>query len=130
MVRAGRMFNDVLDNDQSVAEHAMQEIQKLYTIERNCKEQNLSFEAIKAMRHEQGDGILYFIGMNYLPRIFQLILLPFFEVRPITIVFYNRYVISGSFQNGPDNRNALLESFCERTTTIFIIVFLPLLVLH
>lgn len=62
MAHARRMFNDALDNDQAVAGHAMQEIQQLYAIERNCKEQNLSFEAIKAMRQEQSVPILNALG--------------------------------------------------------------------
>lgn len=62
MAHARRMFNDALDNDQSVAEHAMQEIQKLYAIERNCKEQNLSFAKIKAVRQEQAVPILGSLG--------------------------------------------------------------------
>ena len=53
MAHARRMFNEALDNDRVVAEHAMREIQKLYAIERNCKEQNLSFDAIRTIRQEQ-----------------------------------------------------------------------------
>ena len=62
MAHARRMFNEALDNDKVVAEHAMQEIQKLYAIERNCREQNLSFEAIKAIRQEQSVPILEALG--------------------------------------------------------------------
>jgi transposase len=62
MAHARRMFNDALDNDRAVAEHAMQEIQKLYAIERNCKEQNLSFDKIKAVRQEQSVPILTALG--------------------------------------------------------------------
>jgi transposase len=62
MAHARRMFNDALDNDRIVAEHAMREIQKLYAIERNCKEQNLSFDAIKTIRQEQAVPILAALG--------------------------------------------------------------------
>jgi transposase len=62
MAHARRMFNEALDNDQAVAEHAMQEIQKLYAIERNCREQNLSFDEIKTARQEQSVPILTELG--------------------------------------------------------------------
>ena len=62
MAHARRMFTQALDNDKSVAEHAMQEIQKLYAIERNCREQNLSFDAIKTVRQEQSVPILDALG--------------------------------------------------------------------
>lgn len=62
MAHARRMFNDALDNEKSVAEHAMQELQKLYAIERNCREQNLSFDAIKAVRQEQSVPVLNALG--------------------------------------------------------------------
>jgi transposase len=62
MAHARRMFNEALENDQSVAEHAMQEIQKLYAIERYCKEQNLSFDATKAVRQEQSVPVLNALG--------------------------------------------------------------------
>ena len=42
MAHARRMFNDALDNDEPRASHAMQQIQKLYIIERICKEQDLN----------------------------------------------------------------------------------------
>lgn len=62
MAHARRMFNDALDNDRIVADHAMREIQRLYAIERNCKEQNLSFDAIKTIRQEQAVPILAALG--------------------------------------------------------------------
>jgi transposase len=62
MAHARRMFNDALDNNRAVAEHAMQEIQKLYAIERSCKEQNLSFDEIKTVRQEQAVPILGSLG--------------------------------------------------------------------
>lgn len=62
MAHARRMFNEALDNDQAVAAHAMQEIQKLYAIERNCKEQHLSFDVIKSVRQQQAVPILTALG--------------------------------------------------------------------
>jgi len=50
MAHARRMFNEALDNDYERASHAMEEIQKLYTIERISKENNLNFEELKAVR--------------------------------------------------------------------------------
>ncbi|MBA3830280.1 MAG: IS66 family transposase, partial [Taibaiella sp.] len=62
MAHARRMFNEALDNDKSVAEHAMHEIQKLYAIERSCKEQNLSFDEIKYVRQQQSVPVLTSLG--------------------------------------------------------------------
>jgi transposase len=62
MAHARRMFNDALDNDRAVAEHAMQEIQKLYTIERICKEDQLSFAETKAVRQLKSVPILIELG--------------------------------------------------------------------
>jgi len=53
MAHARWMFNEALDNDLAFAAHIMQEIQKLRVMVRNCKEQNLSFDAIKTVRQEQ-----------------------------------------------------------------------------
>jgi transposase len=50
MAHARRMFNEALDNDYKRASHALEEIQKLYTIERISKENNLNFEELKAVR--------------------------------------------------------------------------------
>jgi transposase len=62
MAHARRKFNDALDNDQGVAGHAMQEIQKLYAIERICREQHLSFDEITAVRQQQSVPILTALG--------------------------------------------------------------------
>jgi transposase len=62
MAHARRKFNDALGNNQTVAEHAMQEMQKLYGIERKCKEENLSFDEIKAVRQQQSVPILNELG--------------------------------------------------------------------
>ena len=63
MAHARRMFNEALDNDRRVAEHAMKEIQKLYSIERTIKEQSLSFEGRKAVRQQQSVPILQSLGI-------------------------------------------------------------------
>ena len=46
MVHARRMFIEALDNDEDRATHALEEIQKVYTIEQICKESNLNFEEL------------------------------------------------------------------------------------
>jgi hypothetical protein len=50
MAHARRMFNEALDNDYERASHALEEIQKLYAIERISKENNLNFEELKTVR--------------------------------------------------------------------------------
>lgn len=62
MAHARRMFNEALQNDESRAGYAMKEIQKLYAIERNCKEQNLSVDEIKTVRQHQSVPILTSLG--------------------------------------------------------------------
>ncbi len=62
MAHARRMFNEALQNDESRAGYAMKEIQKLYAIERNCKEQNLSVDEIKTVRQQQSVPILTSLG--------------------------------------------------------------------
>jgi transposase len=63
MAHARRMFNDALDNDEVRASHAMGEIQKLYTIERICKEQQLNFAEIKEVRQRKAVLILRNLGL-------------------------------------------------------------------
>ncbi len=58
MAHARRMFNEALENDETRAAYAMLQIQKLYAIERNCKEQNLSFDEIKTVRQLESVPIL------------------------------------------------------------------------
>jgi transposase len=58
MAHARRMFNEALENDQARAGHAMKEIQKLYAIERTCRQQNLSFDEIKTVRQSESVPIL------------------------------------------------------------------------
>jgi transposase len=62
MAHARRMFSEAIDNDQVKAEYALQEIQKLYMIERVIKEQNLSFAEIKAFRQVKSVPILAALG--------------------------------------------------------------------
>jgi transposase len=63
MAHARRMFNDALDSDQARATHALQEIQKLYIIERTCKEQQLGFAEIKEVRRLKSVRILRDLGL-------------------------------------------------------------------
>jgi transposase len=58
MAHARRMFNEALDNDYERASYALNEIQKLYTIERISKEANLNFEELKVVRNKKADPIL------------------------------------------------------------------------
>src|SRR5690606_9687238 len=62
MAHARRMFNEALDNDRQRAEYAMSEIQKLYAIERSCKEENLSFDEIRIVRLDRSVPILTSLG--------------------------------------------------------------------
>jgi transposase len=62
MAHARRMFNDALDNDEPRASYALHEIQKLYLIERICKEQGLNFAAVKAVRQQKSVPILKSLG--------------------------------------------------------------------
>lgn len=63
MAHARRMFNDALDNDEPRASHAMQQIQKLYIIERICKEQGLNFEEIREVRRLKAVPVLKALGL-------------------------------------------------------------------
>lgn len=62
MAHARRMFHDALENDEPRASYALDQIQKLYAIERKCREQHLSFEEIKAVRQEQSVPVLQSLG--------------------------------------------------------------------
>ena len=62
MAHARRMFNEALNNDESRSGYAMKEIQRLYVIERNCREQSLSFEEVKAVRQQKSVPILISLG--------------------------------------------------------------------
>lgn len=62
MAHARRLFNEALENDERRADYAMKEIQKLYAIETDCKEQNLSVDEIKTVRRQQSVPILTSLG--------------------------------------------------------------------
>jgi len=62
MAHARRKFSDALNNDGPRSEYVLQEMQKLYAIERSCKEQGLSAEQIQAIRKEQALPILNKLG--------------------------------------------------------------------
>lgn len=58
MAHARRMFTEALNNDEERASHALSEIQKLYAIERSCKEEELDTENARIRRQEQSTPIL------------------------------------------------------------------------
>ena len=62
MAHARRMFNEALDNDEARASYALEQIAKLYTIERGCKEQDLPFADIQSIRDEHSLPILESLG--------------------------------------------------------------------
>lgn len=63
MAHARRKFHDALANDEERASHALQEIQKLYTIERICREQQLNFAEVKEIRRLKSVRILRDMGL-------------------------------------------------------------------
>jgi transposase len=58
MAHARRMFKEALDNDFERASYALNEIQKLYEIERISKEAALSFDELKVVRCAKAAPIL------------------------------------------------------------------------
>ena len=58
MAHARRKFEHALENDPQRAEFALSKIQQLYQIETNIREQQLSADDIKAIRHEKSLPIL------------------------------------------------------------------------
>lgn len=62
MAHARRMFSEALDNDEAVATHALQEIQKLYLIERICKEQGLNAAELQVVRQQKSVPLLAQLG--------------------------------------------------------------------
>lgn len=58
MAHARRMFNEALENDFERASYALNEIQKLYTIERISKEGNLNADELKVVRCAKAAPIL------------------------------------------------------------------------
>ena len=62
MAHARRKFSEALGNDKSIAEYTLGEIQKLYAIERKCREEGLLPDEIKTRRQEQSQPILESLG--------------------------------------------------------------------
>jgi transposase len=62
MAHARRMFHEALDNDKERAQHALEQIQKLYTIEKICKEQGLNFAEVTEVRQQKSVPILESLG--------------------------------------------------------------------
>ena len=62
MAHARRKFVDALDNDEARSNYVLQEIQKLYTIERICKENGLNAAEIKEVRQRTAVPILLALG--------------------------------------------------------------------
>lgn len=58
MAHARRMFSEAVDNDFERASHALNEIQKLYAIERASKQANLSFDELIVVRGAKAAPIL------------------------------------------------------------------------
>jgi hypothetical protein len=62
MAHARRMFFEAKDNDLSRATHAMEEIRKLYDIERRAKENNLDTKQILQLRQRESVPVLEALG--------------------------------------------------------------------
>lgn len=62
MAHARRMFVEAIGSDESRSEHVLGEMQKLYMIEREIKQQQLSFEQIKEIRQQKSTPILSALG--------------------------------------------------------------------
>jgi transposase len=62
MAHARRMFHDAIENDNGRAQYALEQIQKLYTIERICKEESLNFAEIMQVRQQKSLPILEALG--------------------------------------------------------------------
>ena len=58
MAHARRMFEKALDNDKVRAEYILTEMQKLYAIERECRQAGLSYEQRKQERQQKSVPIL------------------------------------------------------------------------
>lgn len=63
MAHARRMFNEALDNDYERSTYVLEEMQKLYTIERISKESNLNFDELKVVRCAKAAPILRALGL-------------------------------------------------------------------
>ena len=75
MAHARRKFSEAVNNDQTIAEYVLGEIQKLYAIERKCKEEGLLPDEIKTRRQQESLPILESLGkwmkeqyINVLPK--------------------------------------------------------------
>jgi hypothetical protein len=62
MAHARRKFHEALQNDEARAAYALEQIGKLYTIERTCKEESFSFEQIQKVRQQKSVAILDSLG--------------------------------------------------------------------
>ena len=62
MAHARRKFEHALDNHRTVAEYALTEFQKLYAVERECREAQLSFEERKQERQQKSVPLLKSLG--------------------------------------------------------------------
>jgi transposase len=62
MAHARRLFNEALQNDEVRAAYAMAQIQELYAVEREAKEQSLSFEQRKQLRAQRSVPVLESLG--------------------------------------------------------------------
>lgn len=62
MAHARRMFHEALENDKARASYALEEMEKLYSIERNCKQQELGYSATAAVRRERSIPLLQSLG--------------------------------------------------------------------
>ena len=62
MAHARRKFTEAVDINKEVAEYSLAQIQKLYAIERKCKEDGLNMNEIKSRRQEQSLSILISLG--------------------------------------------------------------------
>ncbi len=62
MAHARRYFIDAQPTDPARSAYALEQIQKLYAIERSCKEQNLFHDERKIIRQEQSVPILDTLG--------------------------------------------------------------------
>ncbi len=62
MAHARRYFIDAQSTDPERSTYALEQIQKLYAIERTCKEQDLSYDERKIIREQQSVPILDALG--------------------------------------------------------------------
>ncbi len=58
MAHARRKFEQALENNKERAEYALKEIQKLYAVERECREASLGYQERKAERQEKSLPVL------------------------------------------------------------------------